>query len=53
MVKKGRKFFSAVNEELYVGLHNNFNFIKDAQFGYFNNEVTVLKYQDFELVKSN
>ena len=53
MVKKGRKFFSAVNEELYIGLHNNFNFIKDAQFGYFNNEVTVLKYQDFELVKSN
>ena len=53
MVKEGRNFFSAIGTKPYMGLHNIFGFIKDAQYGYYNNQIMVLKYQDFELVKSN
>ena len=53
MVKDGRNFFSAISNNPYKGLHNHFSFIKDTQYGYYNNQIMVLKYQDFELVKSN
>jgi ABC-type branched-subunit amino acid transport system substrate-binding protein len=53
MAKEGKNFFLTMDKNPFTGLHNHYNFIKDAHFGYFNNHIMVLKYQDFELVKSN
>ncbi len=53
MVKEGKNYFLALDENQYKGLHNQFNFIKNNDFGYYNGNVMVLKYQDFELVKQN
>lgn len=51
MEKKGKEFESVVTKESFDGLHNSFSFIKDKRFGYYNNSLMILKYQDFQLVK--
>ena len=53
MAKEGKNYFLALDKNPHKGLHNQFDFIKNNQFGYFNGNVMVLKYQDFELVKQN
>lgn len=53
MVKEGKNYFLALDKNQYKGLHTQFDFIKNNQFGYFNGNVMVLKYEDFELVKQN
>lgn len=53
MVKEGKNYFFALDKNPHKGLHNQFNFIKNNDFGYYNGNVMVLKYQNFELVKQN
>jgi hypothetical protein len=53
MLKQGKNYFLLLDKSPYTGLHNQFNFIKNNQFGYFNAHIMVLKYQNFELVKQN
>lgn len=45
MNEKGKDFMAEVTNQSFDGLHNNFTFVKHPQFGYYNNNLMVLKYQ--------
>ncbi len=51
MEKSGKDFKNLLTQEHFDGLHNGFDFVKDARFGYYNSDLMVLKYQGFQLVK--
>lgn len=51
MEKRNKDYGDFLTQESFNGLHNNFNFVQDKRYGYFNNNLMVLKYQGFQLVK--
>ncbi|MFD1631555.1 ABC transporter substrate-binding protein [Pseudopedobacter beijingensis] len=51
MAEKGKDFSNYLTKEKYNGLHNNIHLAKDAQYGYYNKELLILKYSDFQLKK--
>lgn len=53
MANEGKDYFLAIEKKSFTGLHNQFQFIKDKKNGYFNADVMMLKYQNFELLKIN
>lgn len=53
MNEKGKDFLSEITKQSFDGLHNNFTFVKHPQFGYYNNNLMILKYQLGQLKKVN
>jgi hypothetical protein len=53
MNEKGKDFMVEITKQSFDGLHNNFTFIKHPQFGYYNNNLMVLKYQQGQLKNVN
>lgn len=49
MAENDKSFTDYLTKATYKGLHNNIRLIKNNQFGYYNTELLVLKYQDFQL----
>ena len=45
----GKAYPNHLDDDTYLGLHNNFRFSKDPKVGYLNTELIILKYQGFEL----
>lgn len=48
MAAKGKDFTEDISRTKYEGLHNNIRFVKN-EYGYYNSELLVLKYEDFQL----
>lgn len=53
MNEKGKDFMVEITKQSFDGLHNNFTFIKHPEFGYYNNNLMVLKYQQGQLKNVN
>lgn len=49
MEQYGNDYMNHLGDKVYEGLHNNFRFLKNPEFGYINVELLLLRYQDFEL----
>lgn len=49
MTEFGNDYTNHLGDKVYEGLHNNFRFSKNPEFGYINSELFLLRYQDFEL----
>jgi hypothetical protein len=49
LAQYGNKYAEHLTEDYYEGLHNNFHFVRDEKSGFANTELTMLKYQGFEL----
>ncbi|SDL96063.1 ABC-type branched-chain amino acid transport system, substrate-binding protein [Daejeonella rubra] len=47
--KYGKAYADHLDDSIYQGLHNNFKFSKNPKFGYINNELIMLRYNNFEL----
>ncbi|RZL31706.1 MAG: amino acid ABC transporter substrate-binding protein, partial [Pedobacter sp.] len=47
--KHGANYLDFITKEKYKGLHNNFSFIHDAQYGYINTSLMLLRYKNFAL----
>jgi len=45
----GEDYLEFLTKEKYKGLHNNFSFIQDAQYGYINISLMLLRYKNFAL----
>ncbi len=45
----GEDYLEFLIKEKYKGLHNNFSFIHDAQYGYINTNLMLLRYKNFAL----
>ncbi|MDN3586775.1 amino acid ABC transporter substrate-binding protein [Pedobacter aquatilis] len=45
----GEDYLEYLTKEKYKGLHNNFSFIHDAQYGYINTSLMLLRYKNFAL----
>ncbi|WP_231463193.1 MULTISPECIES: amino acid ABC transporter substrate-binding protein [unclassified Pedobacter] len=45
----GTDYLENLTKEKYKGLHNNFSFIHDAQYGYINTSLMLLRYKNFAL----
>lgn len=50
---KGKGFLAEITKQPFDGIHNDFNFVKDAKFGYYNASLMVLKYEQGQLKKVN
>ena len=53
MNEKGKDFMSEITKQPFDGIHNNFTFVKHPQFGYYNSNLMVLKYQQGQLKNLN
>ena len=53
MSEKGKDFLIELTKQPFDGIHNDFKFVKDAKFGYYNSNLMVLKYQEGQLKKVN
>ncbi len=53
MEKYNKNFLKEMTKQPFDGIHNDFNFSKNDQFGYYNTSLMVLKYQYGELKKVN
>lgn len=54
LISEERKdFFNQITKQPFDGIHNDFKFVKDAKFGYYNSSLMVLKYQGGQLKKVN
>lgn len=49
MQQYGNDYMNHLGDKVYEGLHNNFRFSKNSKFGYINDELFIMKYDDFEL----
>jgi ABC-type branched-subunit amino acid transport system substrate-binding protein len=49
LVKYGKDYANHLDDTMYQGLHTNFKFSKDPKFGFINNELIMLRYNNFEL----
>lgn len=47
--KYGKAYADHLDDSIYQGLHNNFKFSKDPKLGYINNELIMLRYNNFEI----
>lgn len=47
--KYGKAYANHLDDSVYQGLHNNFKFSKDPKLGYINNELIMLRYNNFEI----
>jgi ABC-type branched-subunit amino acid transport system substrate-binding protein len=47
--KHGENYLQHLSKEKYQGLHNNFTFQHDDQFGFINTSLMLLQYKNFEL----
>jgi ABC-type branched-subunit amino acid transport system substrate-binding protein len=47
--KYGKDYADHLGDSVYKGLHNNFKFSRDPKFGFINNELMILRYNNFEL----
>ena len=45
----GERYAEHITDVDFVGMHNNFQFVKDEKSGFLNTELMILKYQGFEL----
>jgi hypothetical protein len=53
MDAKGKAFLDELTSQPFDGIHNDFKFVKDAHYGYYNASLMVLKYQQGQLKKVN
>ena len=51
LAKHGIKYSDFLIKEKYKGLHNDFDFGYDAQYGYFNQHLMMLQYKDTALLQ--
>lgn len=51
LAKYGPNYVDFLLKERYKGLHNDFEFDYNAEYGYFNRHLTVLQYKNTSLVK--
>jgi len=51
LAKYGPNYADFLLKEKYKGLHNDFEFDYNAEYGYFNRHLTVLQYKDTALLK--
>lgn len=49
LAKNNKDFADELTKATYRGLHNNIRLSKNDRFGYYNSELLILKYQDFQL----
>ncbi len=49
MAKYGTDYIDFIVKETYIGLHNNFDFGYDAEYGFYNKHLTLLQYKDLSL----
>ncbi len=53
LADNGKEFSSKINSSSYKGIHNNFFFVKNPKSGFYNSNLMMLKYENFELRKVN
>jgi hypothetical protein len=53
MSDNGKGFINELTKQPFDGIHNDFKFVEDAKFGYYNSSLMVLKYQEGQLKKVN
>jgi hypothetical protein len=53
MSEQGKDFLNELTKRPFDGIHNDFKFVKDAKFGYYNSSLMILKYQEGQLKKVN
>lgn len=51
MVNKNNDLSNVILKRDFDGIHNNFSFKKDLKYGFYNNSLMILKYQDFQLIE--
>lgn len=51
MVDKNNDLSKALLKQNFDGIHNDFSFKRDLKYGFYNNSLMILKYQDFQLAE--
>lgn len=50
IAKYGKNYLKHLPKEKYIGLHNDFTFVEDENYGFINTHVILLQYKNFELI---